>query len=282
MKGISKKLLRWVLLGFGVFCVLMMVYRSIENAGGDESYKHAEQIAFGKAEPEQEVPVQEQPAYEETVVAPTQPQQKGTWIPAPVEDDDPNIELLTQVDLEALREVNPEVVGWVFLPDTKINYPILQGEDNDFYLNHTWEKIKNPVGSVFMEYRNRPDFTEFNTIVYAHNMNNGSMFADLRDYSTTWFRESHPYVYLVNDQGVFRYEVFSFYKAPVDSFVYGLSFQQMKTRQNFITSALEESYADMGVTPSSTDRILTLSTCSGGTHANRWVVLARLEMRWVE
>lgn len=263
-----KMWLRLALLAFGVFCAFMMMFRFIENAGGEESYDTAQQIAFHKEEDQPAAPQTEEP--EEVVVV-------REWVPEPVEEDE-HMQMLKEIDLKALQEVNPEVIGWIFIPETEINYPILQGEDNQFYLKHTWEKMENPMGSIFMEHRNTNDFADFNTILYGHNMNSGTMFADLKEFSTTWFREQTPYVYLANDQGVFRYEVFSYFKAKLDSPVYGLSFNQRQTREKLITTALEESNADLGVVPSYTDRILTLSTCSGSARDNRWVVLARLKM----
>ncbi len=271
MGNLLRKYLRIALLAFGVFCLCVAGYRAIGSAGGEESYDHAAEIAFQNA---QKGPDVREELPEPTQTAKTEPK----WIPAPVEAPDEHMQTLMEIDLKALQEVNPDVIGWILIPDSKINYPIMQGEDNDFYLGHNWERVKNPMGSVFMEHRNKPDYSQFNTILYAHNMNNGSMFADLKKFSTAHFLEKTPYVYIANASGVFRYEVFAYYKAKVDSFVYGLSFNQRETRENFIASALEASYSDVGVVPETTDRILTLSTCTGGSHESRWVVQARLPM----
>ena len=137
------------------------------------------------------------------------------------------------------------------------------------------------MGSVFLESRNRPDFTDWNTIVYAHNMDNGTMFAGLHRYKQQKYWQEHPYVYIVTDAGVLRYEVFSSYNAEVDSKTYGLSFRQRETREEFIAMALEKSQIDTGIVPEVTDQILTLSTCSGGEETRR-VVHARLPMIRVE
>lgn len=79
-------------------------------------------------------------------------------------------EYLFDIDLAALRAVNPDVVGWISIPGTKIDYPFLQGEDNQHYLNHTWDGARNGVGSVFLECQVSPDFSDFNTIIYGHNV----------------------------------------------------------------------------------------------------------------
>ena len=93
---------------------------------------------------------------------------------------------------------------------------------------------------------------------------------------------THPYIYLTTDAGVYRYEVFSSYKADVDGETYGLSFELVKTKARFLLHALENSVIDTGIMPDVTDRILTLSTCSGAGYTTRWVVHARLKMVEVE
>lgn len=257
-----------VLLIVFVVSTTLLLRQQLDNAGGSDAYRDALAIASGTGH-----------KAEETTEA-TQPQ--TTWIPAPIEDDDPNLEKMAEIDLAALREVNEDVVGWICIPDSKINYPLLQGEDNDYYLKHTWDHRSNSVGSIFLEHRNKADLTEFNTIVYGHNMNNGSMFAGLKRYAATGYWEEHPYVYVLTDAGVYRYEVFSSYKANVDSSTYGLSFNQQETKAEFLVNALENSKIDTGIAPELTDRILTLSTCSGAGYTTRWVVHARLRMIEVE
>ena len=170
------------------------------------------------------------------------------------------------------------MVGWIWIPESKINYPFLQSTDNDFYLNHTWEKQENSVGSIFLEHQSNSAFTDYNTILYGHNMKDGSMFADLGKYAAQEYWENHPYVYLLTDTGIYRYEVFAAYRADVDSITYGLRFQQEQTKANFLIHALDSSKIQTGIIPDPNDRILTLSTCSGAGYSNRWVVQARLKM----
>ena len=201
----------------------------------------------------------------------------AVWVPAPVEAD-AHMQTLAAMDLGALQQRNGDVLGWILIPDTQVNYPFLQGEDNEFYLYHTWQKEENPAGSIFMECQNSPDMTDFNTILYGHNMNSGAMFHTVREFTDQRFWEAHPYIYLLTGQGVWRYEIFSCYKAPVDSFTYGLNIRQDKTKAYLIENALRESRIETGVEPSVTDRILTLSTCAGGGYTERWVVHARLKM----
>ena len=188
------------------------------------------------------------------------------------------MEQMEQIDLEELRKVNPEVIGWIRIPDTEIDYPVMQGTDNEFYLNHTWDGTENSVGSIFMEHTNYSGLTDYNTLIYGHNMQNGSMFAALRRYYEQEFYEAHPYVYVRNDQGVFRYEIFSAYPAAVDSSVYRVNFGSLSDREAFLAEALDNSSILTGVEPGVRDRILTLSTCTSSGYSKRWVVQARLKM----
>lgn len=279
MKPGIRKLLFAALVALCVFSTARLVLQWIGEAEGDSAYAGAVAIAQSAAVPVplKTAPVQPPEPEAPATEGPTAPPEP-VWVPAPVEEEDPHLVALASTDLNALRQTNPDVVGWIFIPNSYVNYPIMQGEDNAFYLEHTWEGNPNPYGSIFMESRNSPDFSDFNTILYGHNMRNGSMFAALSNYAYQWHWEWNRYVYLVTDDGVFRYEIFASYFAPVDSATYGLSFHQQKTRENFIAHALENSQIDTGITPATTDRILTLSTCTGLGYESRRVVHAYLKM----
>lgn len=257
-----------------VFSAVMMVLQALDNSGGESEYREAAEIAMGTGTEAAAETTEE--TTEETTPA-TKSAGELIWVPEEVSDD-PVLEELKKTDLSALREVNPDVVGWIRVPDTKIDYPVVQGEDNEYYLKHTWQNSENSVGTIFMDYRSSPALTDFNTLIYGHNMRGGSMFASLRSYSQQSYYEEHPYVYLVVDNGVFRFEVFSAYKAELDASAYGLSFQQRETREKFLADAAEKSDIETGIEPGVRDRILTLSTCSGAGYDNRWVVHARLKM----
>ncbi len=272
-----------VLLVF-LFSAWQYIDQSREKAGGNQAYENAMNIAT--QEPTDSVAESSAAKPTEAVELPseaeTEQQMISEWIPVPLEEEDEHITMLQDISLEALQAVNPDVVGWIYLPDSEINYPIMQGEDNEFYLERTWEKEPNHVGSIFLECKNDADFSDFNTIIYGHNMRNGSMFASIRKFEDPKYLEQHPYIYIVTEEGVFRYEVYSSYKAPIDSPAYGLSFNQKETREEFFLYALEHSVKDTGVIPQLSDRIVTLSTCTGNGYDSRWVVHARLAMQKVE
>lgn len=275
MKKNGRKWLRLVLLAVFLGSTALLLRDFRDDLGGKAAYEAAAILAAA----EQTGPA----AAEEPTAAPaeeTVPKRK-VWVPELVEED-PELEQLQTIDLAALREVNPDVLGWIRIPGTKVDYPLLQGEDNEYYLYRTWDDRRNSVGSIFLESRNSPDLTDYNTIIYGHNMNNGSMFASIRNYVTQKYWEEHPYVYLLTDAGVYRYEIFSSYKTKTDSRAYGLSFQQKQTREEFVQHSLENAKFDTGIVPGEMDRILTLSTCAGGGYTTRWVIQARLKLVQIE
>ena len=166
------------------------------------------------------------------------------------------------------------MLGWILIPGTRVSYPVVQGTDNSYYLDHTWRGGKNSVGAIFMDYRNSGDLSDFNTIIYGHRMNNRSMFGTLSQYKSRSYWQAHPYVYLTDDSGTHRYEIFAAGEVSVDSDVYRLGLRSSSGRQSFLDSCLSLSALNTGVTPHVYDKVLTLSTCTGNGHATRWVVQA--------
>lgn len=273
MKGFVRKILMFVFAVAFLVSTAFLIRQLLDKRAGEDTYSDALMLASGTDQETDALPAREEPVQQEL---PPEPEVR-IWVPE-VPQNDPVAEEMAAMDLDALRAKNPDVVGWIRIPDTKINYPLMQGADNDYYLTHTWEGQNNTVGSIFLECQNSRDFADYNTIVYGHNMNNGSMFAQLHRYAEKGFPETHPYVYILTDAGVLRYEVFSAYRAEVDSIAYGLQFTQEGTKAGLVYHALEQSRIDTGIRPEANDRILTLSTCSGAGYSNRWVVHARLKM----
>lgn len=187
---------------------------------------------------------------------------------------DPYAQALKDMDFSALRQQNPDVLGWILIPGTRVSYPVVRGTDNSYYLDHTWRGGKNSVGAIFMECRNSSDLSDFNTIIYGHRMNNRSMFGTLSQYKSRSYWQAHPYVYLTDDSGTHRYEIFAAGEVSVDSDVYRLGLRSDSSRQSFLDSCLALSALNTGVTPHTYDKVLTLSTCTGNGHATRWVVQA--------
>ena len=195
------------------------------------------------------------------------------WRELPVEDDS-YMETLEK-NLESLREINEDVLGWIVIPDTQLDYPLMRGEDNDYYLERSWEGEPNVAGSIFMEQVNDREFKHFNTVIYGHRMKDGSMFGSLKHYSGKSYWEKHPYIYICDDGGVHRYEIFAAYEATLEGSTYQVGFADDESKQIFLDNCVGYSDIDTGVIPTIEDRIITLSTCTGRGYDSRWVVQAR-------
>ena len=242
----------------------MLVYRGMEYKEGEEIYAEAETLVelpdlSGLPAPAPET----DNAETETPEAPEEP--RPVYV-------DPYADALRNMDFTALREVNSDVQGWIMIPGTVISYPLLQGEDNQYYLKHTWKKWTSAVGAIFLEWQNSPDLSDFNTIIYGHRMNNGSMFASLKNYKKQSYWAAHPCVYITDDNGSHKYEIFAACEVSTTGTTYQLGFSDDASKQAFIDYCLEQSVIDTGITPTVYDRVLTLSTCTGNGHATRWVV----------
>ena len=136
--------------------------------------------------------------YAEAAETAAVPQLRAVPVPEQGEpaEPDPNPGLLAEVDLDSLRAVNEDLQAWITIPDTLLSYPVVQCGDNQYYLNHTWQDKRSSVGAIFLECKCAPDFSDFNTIVYGHRMNNESMFGILHSYQEEEFWRTHPTVYV--------------------------------------------------------------------------------------
>lgn len=239
----------------------VIISRSIQYKQGEETYNKAEQL----------------------VSMPNLSSLPRTASQAPVSSGsssavyiDPYANILRRMDFTSLRKVNSDVVGWIVIPNTIISYPLMQGKDNDFYLHYTWNKEQSAVGAIFLEYRNKRDLSDFNTIVYGHHMNNGSMFAALRFYKDKSYWQAHPAVYLTDDSGSHKYNIFAAYEVNTQGDTYKLGFSGQAAKLNYIQYCRNHSAISTGIVPTASDKILTMSTCIGYGHATRWVVQAVL------
>lgn len=218
----------------------------------------------------------------EEIAAQTMPEPvpvpEPTAIPGEVSElPEEDVQKLMNLSLEKLREANEDVLGWICIPDSEINYPLLRVRDNNEYLRRAWDGSDNNVGCIFLECRNSHDFSDFNTIIYGHYMKNGTMFGSLHSYKEQEYADSHSCVYIVTDEGVRRYEVFAAYEADVVSDTYRLYFEDETQKNRVLDYYVESSVMKRGAVPTVEDYILTLSTCMGtGNYDTRWVVQAVL------
>lgn len=170
---------------------------------------------------------------------------------------------LIDADFNELKQINKEVRGWIQVNGTNINYPYVQASDNDFYLNHSFDKSSNGAGWIFMDYRNNSKEFDKNTIIYGHGRSNTSMFGTLKNIlKSSWFKDSNNYVIkLATDQENSLWEVFSVYKIPTTSDYLQIKFSSDEEFQNFANKLIERSAYNFNTPVNSTDKIITLSTC---------------------
>ena len=182
------------------------------------------------------------------------------------------------VDFAKLKSVNPDVVGWIYMEAlTDINYPVVKGEDNETYLHTTYEKNYNFAGTIFVDYENSGDFSDCNTLVYGHNMKNGSMFGQLKKFAQD--QETYnksKYFWILTPEKNYRYQIISAYTTGVNSDTYtlfkgpGEEFEKyLQTIKGY--SEIKTEDTDLTIK----DKIVTLSTCTGN-ESTRFVVQGKM------
>lgn len=181
-----------------------------------------------------------------------------------------------QVDFGELQQMNSDVIGWLEIEAIpEISYPIVQGQDNDYYLHRTFKRADNFAGSIFADYTNSPDFSDCNTIIYGHNMKNGSMFGKLKRLCENQKYKDSKYLWICTPAGKYCYEIFSMQYAHVDSETYTLFSGHDESFGSYLGRMAEKSQVDMNTQNlTADDRIVTLSTCTADDNV-RFVVQAR-------
>ena len=181
----------------------------------------------------------------------------------------PSDEPSFQVDFEELKKINSDVIGWIVIEGTEINYPIVQGNNNSFYLNHSYDKKWNSLGSIFADYQSSNDFIYYNTFIYGHHTKNGSMFGKLYKYmDVSFYKKNKKFYcisnfYLYNPTGNFTAEIFSAYIDSTDSSSYNQSFNSITEFNDYINLVKEKSNYSTDVKfDANKDKIITLYSCS--------------------
>ena len=182
----------------------------------------------------------------------------------------------TGLDFDALREINPDVIGWLYYEDTIIDYPVVQGENNEMYLSMLFDRTWGGCGTLFADCVTEAPFRQFNTIVYGHHMKDGTMFACLKELRDPEYCAEHPKLKLITPEGVFDLEIWAFLNEPADSGVYVTNISSKDDRQNYID--LVEDLADYttDVKVSTKDRLVMLSTCAYEFEDARYIVACRM------
>jgi sortase B len=183
------------------------------------------------------------------------------------------------IAFEELKKKNSDIIGWIRfdnLDQIDISYPILYSGDDEKYLHTDLYGKSRAAGCIFLEGLNQPNLKDQYQIIYGHNMRNGSMFGSLKKYKKSGFYEKNPYFTVYTEKMAYRYQIFSVHNAKADGAVYQIGYGQDETYQKFLNSLAEDSLIDTGLTPKKTDRVLTLSTCTGNGYESRFAVHAVL------
>ncbi len=179
------------------------------------------------------------------------------------------------VNFGELSGVKPDIVGWIRIRALDLSYPVVQAEDNDYYLHTTFEGASNIAGCIFMNCYNKPDYTDQNTIIYGHNMRNGSMFGTLSDFGEEEVYNKSKYFWIFTPEFIYQYRIFSASVVSQTGLTYQTGFSH-EDFQEFIDTAFSNSVVDnTGLQVTEDDRIVTLSTCTGD-YSTRFVVMGRL------
>lgn len=185
------------------------------------------------------------------------------------------------IDFAALQNRNPEVYAWITIPGTAVDYPILQsGTDNSYYLTHTIDRTGSPEGAIFTEDYNSRDFEDPNTVIYGHDMKNGSMFENLLNYQDRSFFDANREVVIYTPDAIRRYEIFASYVYDDRHLMQSFDFNDREVFARYLDSILSirdmNSCIDIEAEVGADDKIITLSTCYGLQDDARYLVQAKL------
>jgi len=247
--------------------------KETQSQAEDEYDRLAEQTGGTAAVQEQEETVPDEETEPETTEAPQEEKEPAAileemGVPVPEK----------AVDFADLQEnTSADIYAWIYIPDTKIDYPVLQHpRDNTYYLNYNLDGSRGYPGCIYTEDYNAKDFSDPVTVLYGHNMKNGTMFAGLHRYSDSEYMEEHPYVYVYTEEELLVYEIFAAHEYSDAHILYNHDY----TDEREFTGYLDEicDVRNMGnvlredVEVESGDKILTLSTCISSKPNNRFLV----------
>ncbi len=182
-----------------------------------------------------------------------------------------------EVSLSILSTKNSDTVGFLRLRNTKINYPVVQTTDNAYYLNHSFDKSENDAGWIFMDYRNRVDTLQDNTILYGHARLDGTLFGSLKDtLSSSWQKDLDNYVIFLSTQKEnMVFQIFSIYTIQKESYYITTTFKSKMQKQIWLNTMKERNTSSIDTDVNVNDKVLTLSTCQDN-QGGRVVVHAKL------
>jgi sortase B len=249
-----------LLLALGVFC--FSGYRLWSYRQEDRQSEQVTQTLRERAVTEREPEMTSDPVPSEIQTQETQRVQESQEEIAPI-----------QVDFNVLWQENPDVVAWLYSPDTPIDFPVVQTTDNSYYLRRLLDGSDNSSGTSFVDYRCSGDFSDFNTMIYGHNMKNDAMFGTLVNYKDQSYYDSHPVMYLITPGCSYKVELVAGFQTSSEDDIYLLP-QRSDTGQIEKAAAASTFVSQAQIQPG--QRYVTLSTCDYDYEEARFVLIGFL------
>lgn len=257
-KGIGMKKLRYVILVIAVCTFVFSAYKLIDYFSSVHSDKVYINDVIDRA------------------VSVKQP--SGTQAPdeTTVQNEEKAPECPITVDFEKLwSETNKDIVAWLYSPDTEINFPIVQSSDNNYYLRRRLDGKYSISGTPFMDFRNAEDFSDFNSIIYGHNMKTDMIFGTLPDYEKQEYYDKHSVMWLITPTRSYRLDILAGYYTSPTSDSYKLYYDRASF-DAYIEQSIGKSTFKSNFSLDQSARIVTLSTCSDTDAGMRYVLLGYL------
>lgn len=264
----TKKLMTIALGLVFLFSAVKLISISYRNYEGNKSYDKMRQ----------EMTVLEKPTVKDDSQANTADEPESE--PEPVPEPEPNLPPASKTEaVRQLKDTYSDLIGWVYLGGTKIDYPVMQASDNDKYMDRLADGSRSSYGSIFADYRNSPDFTDRNTVVYGHNMKGGAMLASLTNYANQEFYDNNRIIYLDTDTESLECIVFSAYVTKADGEVYRREFKDDADYSEYLNWVYGRSLVNTNIDMNGVSRIVTFSTCTNIRDEDRFVVQAVVRKR---
>lgn len=248
----KRKIIALICLGLGLACGAIGIYKYIEEKNAGKEYEKLQQ----------EVVKEE---------------------PKPVEEPEPEpvSKVEIPIDFAALQQQNPDVYAWIQVPGTEVDYPILQSSnDNTYYLNHTIDGEEKKEGAIFTENYNTKTFEDPNTVIYGHDMKNGSMFQSIHKYMDRSFFDNNRDIVIYMPDQILHYKIFAAYLTDNKHLLMNYNFWSKDEYQQYLNSIFSmrdmNAFIDTSMEVTNEDKIITLSTCYAGISTQRYLVQAVL------
>lgn len=181
-----------------------------------------------------------------------------------------------KIDFDALKEINPDVIGWLYYKDTPIDYPVVKGENNEVYLSMLFDRTWGGCGTLFADCITEAPFKQFNTIVYGHHMKDGTMFACLKELRDPEYCRKNPVLQLSTPDGVYDLEIWAFLNEPSDSNIYLTNITTEEDKDAYLDLILRLADYTTDVNVTTEDRLVMLSTCAYEFENARYIIACKM------